>query len=161
MARQLWESGDEVGLVGLFDPTMSPLRWPLHCWVSIVHRRMAQSIAGVIAAPIYRWPPSLWRIGRQVYEGLRGLLKSASTGVLEVMVSGMIASARYRPGFYPGKLTLFTPAEREPGLQSLQAVWCKHASTLSVVEIAGAHSTMFSASHAESTAASLCRSLPG
>ena len=29
MARRLWESGDEVALVGLFDTMMSPLRWPL------------------------------------------------------------------------------------------------------------------------------------
>ena len=67
--------------------------------------------------------------------------------------------ARYRPGFYPGELTLFTPVKREPGLPSLQAIWSKHAGTVSIVETAGAHSTMFSAANAESTAASLTRRL--
>ena len=74
-------------------------------------------------------------------------------------LSALIASARYRPGFYPGELTLFTPVEREPGLPSLQAIWRTHARTLSIVETAGAHSTMFSATNAESAAASLTRCL--
>jgi thioesterase domain-containing protein len=159
MARRLSESGDEVALVGLFDTTMSPFRWPLHSWLSIVHRRMVQFIAGLIAAPIDRWPSAVWRMGRHGGEGLRGFWKSARTGVLKVMACGMIASARYRPGIYPGELTLFTPMEREPGLPSPQAIWCKHARTLAIVEIAGAHSTMFSSTNAESTAASLTRSL--
>jgi hypothetical protein len=76
-----------------------------------------------------------------------------------VTASAMIASARYRPGFYPGELTLFTPVEREPGLPTLQAVWRSHARTLSIVETIGAHATMFSTANAESTAASLTRCL--
>jgi thioesterase domain-containing protein len=147
MARRLWESGDDVALVGLFDTTMSPLRWPLRSWISIAGRRMSQ----FAAAPNDQWP-SAWK-------GLRSFSKTASTRVLRVMASAMVASARYRPGFYPGELTLFSPMEREPGLPSLQAVWRKHARTLSIVDTAGAHSTMFSATNAESTAASLTRCL--
>ena len=40
IARRLSESGDEVGLVGLFDTTMSPVRWPLRAWLSIIARRI-------------------------------------------------------------------------------------------------------------------------
>jgi hypothetical protein len=78
-----------------------------------------------------------------------------ATSALKVAASAVIASARYRPGFYPGELTLFTPVEREPGLPSPQAIWRKHACALSIVQTAGAHSTMFSAPNAEPTAASL------
>ena len=49
MARRLWESGDEVALVGLFDTTMSPLRWPLRSWLSIYP---PATIAPFAAAPI-------------------------------------------------------------------------------------------------------------
>jgi non-ribosomal peptide synthetase component F/thioesterase domain-containing protein/acyl carrier protein len=161
MARRLWESGDEVGLVGLFDTTMSPLRWPLRSWLSIVHRRMTQFAANAIAAPIARWPSAVWEMGSRVREGLGGFLKSTPIRVLKVTASALIASARYRPGFYPGELTLFTPVEREPGIPSLQAIWYKHARTLSIVETAGAHSTIFSATNAASTAASLTRCLLG
>ncbi len=154
MARRLRESGDEVGLVGLFDTTMSPLRWPLRSWLSIVRRRTAQFAAGAIAAPVAGWPSTVWKMSRRFF-------KSAPTRVLKVTASALIASARYRPGFYPGQLTLFTPVDREPGLPSPQAIWRKHARTLSIVETAGAHSTIFSATNADSTAASLTQCLLG
>jgi amino acid adenylation domain-containing protein len=160
MARRLWESGDEVALVGLFDTMMSPLKWRLRSCLSIVRRRMAQFAAGVIAAPIDSWPSAVWSMGSRACERLPGVLTSAPTNVLKVAASALIASARYRPGFYPGQLTLFTPVDREPGLPSLQAIWRTYARTLSIVETAGAHSTMFSATNAESTAASLTRCLP-
>ncbi|PYR02835.1 MAG: hypothetical protein DMF97_03505, partial [Acidobacteria bacterium] len=160
MARRLWESGDEVGLVGLFDTMRYPLRWRLRSFLSIVRRRMAQFAAGVIAAPIDSWPSAAWRMGSRACERLRGFLTAAPASVLKVAASALIASARYRPGFYPGKLTLFAPVGREPGLPSLQAIWRPHARTLSIVETAGAHSTMFSATNAESAAASLTRCLP-
>ena len=72
MARRLWESGDEVGLVGLFDTTMSPLRWPLRVWLSIVRRRLAQFAAGVSAAPIDTWPAAIRRAAGRVRDRLRG-----------------------------------------------------------------------------------------
>jgi acyl-coenzyme A synthetase/AMP-(fatty) acid ligase/pimeloyl-ACP methyl ester carboxylesterase len=130
MARRLRESGDEVALVGLFDTMMSPLRRPLRSWLSLLRRRR------------------------------RGFLKFAPTNVLKVGACALLASVRYRPRFYPGELTLFTPVEREPGIPSLQAIWRKHARALSVVETAGAHSTMFSSPNAEFAAASLTRCLP-
>ena len=160
MARRLWESGDEVALVGLFDTMISPLRSRLRSFLSIVRRRMAQFAAGMIAAPVESWPSAIWRMGSRACERLQGVLKSAPTNVLKVTSSALIASARYRPGFYPGQLTLFTPMDRDPGLPSLQAIWHTHARTLSIVDTAGAHSTMFSATNAESAAAALTRCLP-
>src|SRR5207245_6694163 len=56
MARRLRESGDDVALVGLFDTTMSPLRWPLRSWLSIVRRRLVHFTDGRIAAPVGAWP---------------------------------------------------------------------------------------------------------
>jgi non-ribosomal peptide synthetase component F/thioesterase domain-containing protein/acyl carrier protein len=159
MARQLRDSGDEVALVGLFDTTMSPLRWPLRSWLSIMRRPMVQFAAGVIAVPIYTWPAAVWKMGRRACEGLRCFLESAPPSIFRVQASAFIASARYRPGFYPGELTLFTPVEREPGLPAPLATWHKHARVLSIVEIAGAHWTMFSAPNAQSVAASLTRCL--
>jgi hypothetical protein len=113
--------------------------------------------AGVIRAPIHSWPAAVLESGWRVSKALRGFWQSASASVLKVAVSELIASARYRPGFYPGELTLFTPVEREPGLPSPQAIWIKHAGALSLVETAGTHSKMFTAANAESVAASLTR----
>jgi non-ribosomal peptide synthetase component F/thioesterase domain-containing protein/acyl carrier protein len=159
MARRLRESGDEVALVGLFDTTMSPLTWGLRSWLSIVGRRVVKFASGAVAAPVHTWPALVRKVARGACEGLRGFWKSTPTRVLRVAAVALMASARYRPGFYAGELTLFTPVKREPGLPSPEAIWRKHARALSIVETAGAHSTMFSAPNAESTAASLTRCL--
>jgi acetoacetyl-CoA synthetase len=174
MAKRLWESGDEVGLVGLLDTTMSHLRWPLRVWLSMARRRLAQFAAGVSATPIDAWPAAMRRAAGHVRDRLRGsstrrerngplpsALYAAPTRVLRVATAALIASAGYRPGFYPGELTLFSPVEREPGLPSLQSIWRRHARALSIVETAGTHWTMLSGSNAESMAACLTQRLPG
>ena len=74
--------------------------------------------------------------------------------------SALLASARYRPGFYSGELTLFTPKERDPALPSLPAIWRSHARALSIVDTAGGHLTMLSTPNAKSAAASVTRYLP-
>jgi thioesterase domain-containing protein/acyl carrier protein len=174
MAQRLWESGDEVGLVGLFDTTMSRLRWPLRVWLSIAGRRLAQFAADLRAAPIDTWLVAIRRGANRVRDRLRrylaprgqngprlpSVLKAAPARVLRVATTALIASARYRPGFYPGELTLFSPVTREPSLPSLQSIWRKHARALSIVETAGNHSTMLSAPNAESTAVCLTQRLP-
>jgi len=159
IARRLRELGDEVALVGLFDTTMSPLRWPLRSWLSILRGRMMRFAAGLIADPVHTWPATVSKVSQRAARRIRCFLQAAPTIVLKVEVSAFIASARYRPGFYPGGLTLFTPAEREPGLPSLQTIWRKHARALSIVEMPGTHSTMFSEPNAESAAVSLTSSL--
>jgi acyl-coenzyme A synthetase/AMP-(fatty) acid ligase/thioesterase domain-containing protein len=141
MAQRLRASGNTVGLVGLFDTTMSRLRWPLSTWLSILCRRLAH--------------PRRQRVQTQPRS-----LKAAPTRILRVATRALIASVRYRPGFYPGELTLFSPVDREPSLPPLQKVWGKHAHALHVVEIAGTHSTMMFPPHAESTAACLTQCLP-
>jgi thioesterase domain-containing protein len=159
IARRLSESDDEVGLVGLFDTTMSPVRWPLRAWLSIIARRMALLTAALRATPIRTWPATL----RQSAERLRawhGTLGAAPSIAIRVAARALIASAKYHPGFYRGQLTLFSPAGREPGLPSLESIWRKHARTVVVVETAGTHATMLSTLHAETTAGCLTLCLP-
>ncbi len=173
IARRLSQSGNEVGFVGLFDTLMSPLRWPLQAWLSMIGRRMARLPGNLRAAPLRAWPAELWKSGGRLRArlaappasmqrddpSLPGFSSSLPTSVVRVAARALIASARYRPGFYCGQLTLFTPMRREPGVPSLEAIWRKHARTLSIVETRGDHSTMLSEPNADSTAASLTRCL--
>jgi amino acid adenylation domain-containing protein len=140
MARRLAETGDEVGLLGLFDTMPNFLGWPLQVWLTLVRRRM-DGLAASVSATL-------------------SFLKSTPASVLKVAASALIASARYRPGFYPGELTLFVPVERDSALPSPQAFWRQHARALSTVNTAGGHLTMLSMPNAESAAASLTRNLP-
>jgi acetoacetyl-CoA synthetase len=174
IARRLSESGSEVGLVGLFDTMPSRLCWPLPTWFAFVRRRMDRFVARAIAAPIGTWPSAAWKAADRLCARLRAhvtqtelngpplpsFLKSAPSSVLKVGASALIATARYRPGFYPGELKLFTPKERDPTLPSLHAIWRGHAHALSVVDTAGRHLTMLSTPNAESAAASVTRYLP-
>jgi amino acid adenylation domain-containing protein len=173
MARRLRQSGDEVGLLGLFDTLPNFLGWPLPVWLAFVRRRIDRLAARVSTAPIRTWPAAAGRAARRVCARRRGppiqeldsapflsFLKSAPASVLKVAASGWMASARYRPGFYPGELKLFIPAERDSALPSPQAFWRPHARALSIVDTAGGHLTMLSMPNAESAAASLTRYLP-
>ncbi|HEV7443337.1 MAG TPA: non-ribosomal peptide synthetase, partial [Steroidobacteraceae bacterium] len=154
MGRRLSESGDEIGLLGLFDTMPNFLGWPLPVWLAFVRQRMARfagvsaGLRGDLTHTELHSPPLL------------SFLKSAPASVLRVMARALIASARYRPGFYPGELKLFIPAERDSALPSPQAFWRQHARALSIVDTAGAHLTMLSMPNAESAAASLTRYLP-
>ena len=174
MARRLAAAGDEVGLVGLFDTTPNPLGWPRALWLGVMRRRLGRLERDAIAAPARTWPGRVWAAGGDMGGRLRGLLaqtmpggsppppeflKSAPASVLRVAASGMLASARYRPGVYPGELTLFTPAGRDPGLPSPQAIWRRHARAVTVVDTAGGHFTMLSTANAEGAAAALTRCL--
>jgi len=159
IARRLSESGDEVGLVGLFDTTMSPVRWPLRTWLSIIARRTARLVAAVRASSIRTWPATLRRSAEQL-RAWRFSIRAAPSIGIRVAASALIASAKYRPGFYRGELTLFSPAGRERGLPDLGAIWRKHARSVVVVETPGTHLTMLSPRHAEMTAACVMRYLP-
>ncbi|MEO8113484.1 MAG: alpha/beta fold hydrolase, partial [Phenylobacterium sp.] len=145
MARRLSEAGDAVGLVGLFDTVTSPLAWPLPAWLTFVRRRLAR-----LAARLLGNRP----------DAQRDLLSSAPANVLKVAASGLLASARYRPGFYAGDLTLFVPVGRDPALPRPEAIWRGHAAGLAVVDTAGGHLTMLAKPNAETAAASLTRRLP-
>jgi len=160
IARRLSESGDEVGLVGLFDTTMSPVRWPLRTWLAIGARRMALLASALRASSIRNWPAALRKSAEHLRAWRLSISAAPLTGI-RVAASGLIASARYHPGVYRGELTLFSPAGREPGLPSLESVWRGHAGTIVVVETPGTHLTMLSPRHAETTAACVTRCLPG
>ena len=159
--------------MGLFDTLMSPLRWPLRAWLSIIGGRIARLPGTLRAAPLRAWGAELRKLGGRLHARLvappasmqrddasrPGVPGSLPIRVVRVAASALIASARYRPGFYRGELTLFTPMRREPGLPSLETIWRKHARALSIVQTRGAHSTMLSAPNADSTAEYLTRSL--
>ncbi|MGH9140230.1 MAG: AMP-binding protein, partial [Vicinamibacterales bacterium] len=136
IARRLSESGDEVGLVGLFDTTMSPVRWSLRSWLSIIARRMALLASAVRARPIRSWPATL-RTSAEQLRAWRGAFGARPSLAIRVAARALIASAKYHPGFYRGQLTVFSPVDREPGLPSLESIWRAHARTVVVVETAG------------------------
>jgi amino acid adenylation domain-containing protein len=141
IAKRLRAAGDEIALVGLFDTMMSPVKWPLRAWLLLAWRRILRFVAGDSPPPP---SPAATRNPR----------------ALKVASSALLASARYRTGYYDGALTLFSPADRDAGLPSLDTIWRKHAHILIIVETDGTHATMLSPPNADSTAKTLARYLP-
>src|SRR5206468_7858291 len=89
IARRLSESGDRVGLVGLFDTRMSPVRWPLRAWLSIIARRIALRSAALRATPIRAWPGKL----RKTAERLRAwpsTLGAAPSAAIRTTASALL-----------------------------------------------------------------------
>jgi acyl-coenzyme A synthetase/AMP-(fatty) acid ligase/thioesterase domain-containing protein/acyl carrier protein len=134
MAQRLRAAGDEVGLVGLFDTTQSLLRLPPWLWPAAARNLGAPSLLGGV--------------------------RTTPFSVLRVMISGLIASARFRPGRYGGELTLFSPQDSDPALPSMEAVWSGRAGAVSVVPVPGGHLTMLAQPHARDAAAALDHCLP-
>jgi thioesterase domain-containing protein len=159
IARRLSEAGDEVGLVGLFDTMMSPLRWPLRTWVEISAGYMSRLTGRLRAVSIRTWPAVLRKSGEHV-RAWRVSIRAAPSIAIRVAASALVASARYRPGFYRGELTLFSPLGRQAGLPDLECTWREHARTIVVVKTPGTHLTMLSPRHAAATAACVTRCLP-
>lgn len=87
------------------------------------------------------------------------LLRGLTAGSVKVALAGLIAATRYRPGFYPGKLTVFTPLRRDPALPDSLAVWGAHAAGLAYIILPGTHATMLTRAHALEAAAALSRQL--
>ena len=149
MACRLKQAGEEVGLVGLFDTMTSALNWPLPIWLAFAVRR-------TLAAPFAAWTGLCAWLARRP----PAYLQAAPPVVLRVAARALLASARYRPGVYPGELTLFIPAGRDPALPPPQAIWSRRAASLSVVQTAGRHLTMLSTPNAAAAAAALTQRLP-
>ena len=159
IARRLSESGDEVGLVGLFDTTMSPVRWPLRTWLAISacadgtpRRRFARRVHSHLAlraAQVGRAPSGVASLDpRSAFDRNPGggkrarRLRKVSAGVLSRRDHAVLARRRVS------------------GFPALESVWRTHARTVVVVETPGTHLTMLSPRHAEATAACVTRCMP-
>jgi thioesterase domain-containing protein len=170
IARRLRESGEEVGLVGLFDTLPNALRWPAPIWFDYVRLRTVRGFADAAAASARVWRRATGKSTVDLRKAPRGrveserrlpaLLPSAPGSILKVAASALVASARYRPGYYPGEVKLFVAVERDPALPLPDAIWERHARSLSIAPVAGGHLTMMSAANAEANAAALTRCLP-
>jgi len=174
MAVQLRRDGEAVAFVGLFDSLPRFWQWPIRARAVLILRRALAHATALRGMPMRRWPGEAWRqAGRaraRVFSRqppgapggppLPDFLADAPSTLRRVGLSALVASTRYHPGYYPGELTLFTPAERGAGWPVPQDVWRAHAASLSAVPLAGTHMNMLSPPHVETVASLLSSVLP-
>src|SRR6266508_3683882 len=94
IARRLSEAGDQVGLVGLFDTRMSPVRWPPRAWLSIIARRSARLAAAKYHPGFYRGQLTLFSpAGREPgLPSLESIWRKHTRTVVVVETAGMHAT---------------------------------------------------------------------
>jgi thioesterase domain-containing protein/acyl carrier protein len=151
IAQQLVRSGQTVAFLGLFD-TFAPGSYP-HAEVPErvnIHRENLRRLS---------WMERL-NYGLKRVQSLAGRILSSSSLLYTVEKMKMLpkdigwinrtAYSRYRPGQFPGKLTLFRVVERPSYVRSdLTAGWKDYAAELEILDVPGSHTSMLGGSNIE------------
>jgi amino acid adenylation domain-containing protein len=137
MARRLSASGEEVAFVGLFA-TLPPGHRLLRLWA---------------------WTANLYRRLAQRQPGAGTFSADTRAHLRAIALRALSASATYRPGTYPGELTIFEPGDRDLGLPSSAILWSPHARALRRHRLHGRHDDMLAGANAEAAAGLLTRCL--
>jgi amino acid adenylation domain-containing protein len=173
MACQLRESGEEVALVALFDTasrgflaSLSPAQAARARLESIGARlrfNLRQQLAGPdragflrrkFRALLRRWRRRLWQALHSWFPHRGATLPAPLRGVRE---ANYLASRRYVPRPYAGRLALFRAAEKQVGrLKEHDLGWSRLArGGVDVREVAGSHTSMILEPHVAVLAARL------
>jgi thioesterase domain-containing protein/acyl carrier protein len=151
IAQQLARSGQAVAFLGLFD-TFAPGSYP-HAEVPErvnIHRQNMLHLS---------WGERL-KYGRERVKDLAGRILSSSFLVYfaerlkilpkDISWINQTAYSNYRPGLFPGKITLFRANERPSYVRSdLTAGWKDYAAELEILDIPGSHASMLGDSNVE------------
>ena len=150
VARRLSTDAAEVAFVGLLatlPPGHHVLR--LWTWMAYLYRQLTRSLARLDLPSRYG--------ARPVVD--RSRAPGRSVALWKVTLKALLASAAYRPGTYPGPLTLFEPARRDLGVPSSASLWRPHALVLRHEKLAARHDDMLEGANAQNVADLLTRCL--
>lgn len=149
-ACRLVSSGDTVTLLALLDTYPNELAWPIGCQLQVIAKRFAHrlnelrviprnEIKSFFRARVRGVIGYLWRLGL----GLRSWERSETLPPdLRVHFAMLSAVARYRPGYYGSKVTLFQPEEIDMQPRDPRRVWQKFTRELELYVVPGSHMSM-------------------
>jgi thioesterase domain-containing protein len=151
MARQVRARGDGVRLLALFDtygpgfPGILPLHRRLREHVVTLLRLGGRERRDYLAARLHRVAARCDRVVSRLTPGVRFLVPTPLRADFD---RHRAASARYRPGVYPGRLTLLRAREQPRALGADYGDpalgWgCLAAGGVAVHEVPGTHLTLF------------------
>ena len=150
VARRLSTDAVEVAFVGLLA-TLPPghhlLR--LWTWMAYLYRQLTRSFARLDLPSRQGAPPVLDR----------SRAPGRSAALRKVTLKALLASVAYRPGTYPGPLTLLEPARRDLCVPSSASLWRPHALVLRHEKLAARHDDMLEGANAQNVADLLTRCL--
>jgi thioesterase domain-containing protein/acyl carrier protein len=152
VAQRLLERGEEIALLAFFDTYPHPQFWRLSSWLPTMLRCFAQYISAATKLNRHDVFPYLLRrcenLAGQIrarYRGVPPRQDAAANGdmpddIRAALDRNRVALSRYRPRFYPGKIT-FLKAETVVGLTPADpaAVWGRLTRSLEIHTIPGDH----------------------
>ena len=177
MARQIVAAGEEVGILAMFDTFAHSVLQSLprkefrRFRIESTMERVAYHARNLLLEPgriryvrrkfrtiSRRVNTRLWSIRRGMFERRGEALPPALRKVEEY---NMLAIRRYRPGTYPGKITLFPPSDRSVGeYHDPQQGWGSLAlGGVEIHHVTGNHLTMLSEPNVEVVAEKLAACL--
>ena len=145
-ALQLMASGADVALLALVATPIAQRFWPLPVLLRSAVRRTTRHLRDSLRQPIGAAAPILAkrvaRIGRLAAQRivLNTLLAPlALQPSAAPSVRGRIAMEKYRPGFFPGRLTIIQPTDDRELFCDFSRLWRSHAERLNVKVLAANH----------------------
>jgi hypothetical protein len=160
-AHILSERGEKIGLLALLDTYPHVRFWPLRVRIEVLIQRIGHHAPALMRMPIHKAVPRFFELSRNFLNRseaqpgsarkLRPKVMVESTiplGVQRVREAANVGYARYRPRYYPGKIT-FLQSEIVTNLpRNAVHVWGKLAREVEVHGIPGDHLGM-TTTHAE------------
>jgi thioesterase domain-containing protein len=156
MAQRLIETGEEVASLILLD-TLTPRKfWPASFWITNLWGRMRSHIARATSNPLkdtvayyIRRLISRWHGVHQIPQDLK-FGKDAA----RMLLANQMLLKKWRPNFYPGKLTLFCAADTK----DLSSIWRHSVGELDYHRAKGGHINLIEPPYVSSLARdiSLC-----
>jgi amino acid adenylation domain-containing protein len=145
-ARCLTQRGREIGLLALLDTYPPPTFWPWRGWFWLLVRRSWLQVAGLTKlAPSaliprlrYLRASFMWHMQGRLGLASRPLAGWAVTGLSRSVEGLTAAGARYRPRFYPGKLTFLKADAGDAPVE----IWEPWAEEIEVVTVPGTHGSI-------------------
>jgi acetoacetyl-CoA synthetase len=153
MAQQLRSAGEEVALLILLDAYTHPQSWPTSCRVGVLWARIRYRAALALRVPV----GETIRYYRQRFRGLKpsdlreqhrgdgrhlGAGKTRRSAAESVVDASYLAWGRYRPSFYPGRIT-FLKAEGNWGYpQDPRKIWLHLAADFDLRVVPGEHTEL-------------------
>ena len=171
MARRLAQAGEPAASLTLLDTQTNMRQWPLAVWFDVLRRRLrAHGAAMRGLSPLRRLAyatglsKGLWR--RVVSRlGLRHAVRPIETEVevpaalQQVYEAGLAAGEAYRPGYYPGALTIIRSAEGDPMMADPARIWPGRAARIEILTVPGTHFTMLQGENAAGLAQTMSQVL--
>lgn len=159
MARRLVDEGTPTSLT-LLDTQTNARQWPTHVWLAVMRRRLRSHLVtlaglgmrGQLAYAFERVHGLrrriAWRFGLD--NSARPLETRAPVpGVLQKVYAGVLtAISAYRPGFYPGTITILRSELGDPMMADPALIWPGHAMQLRICTVPGTHYSMLQGENA-------------